>query len=240
MGSAMGDTAAGVLKDGGLSVVMNQSFDATTIKDMSPTVLKMKSAGVNVVIATQFPGPGKLFWDSAKTLDFNPIAACGTGGYEGTSSILTDQGAAGVDGFLSSNFPVENTNPDLAPGAAKFVETYKAKYNAQHLLTCHSLSGYTGMLFLLDALKRTQNLDDPESIRTAILATDIAQKTVGNGWGCQFSTAQSPYQGMTGQNTRVFDVGVQWQEGQMWTMFPVAYPGRTLQLPMKTWAQKKA
>jgi len=129
------------------------------------------------------------------------------------------------------NWPIEKTPPEYAPGMEEFVGLYKEKFKKERLFTCHSATGYTGMLILWDVLERTENLNDAESIRQAVLETDIPMNKIGCGWGAKFATPGDP---MMGTNLRVGCIGTQWQDGELWTVWPAAFPGREAILPMES------
>jgi len=235
-GIQMSNELARFIEEKGVKVVFHEAYDEATTRTMSPVVLKIKALKANVFCAPgMFPGGAKLFWDASRTLGYNPLVAIGTGGFLGTDDAKAALGDL-VNGFCSTNWPVENTNPILSPGMEEFVQLYNEKYGTEHLRTCHSSSGNTGMLFLLDALKRTKDLADVESIVEAIRTTDIPMRQMGNGWGCKFA---GPSEWNNGTNIKAFDVGVQWQDGQMWTLYPLPYEGRALELPMLTWKEKE-
>lgn len=236
-GATMGENAAKVLRDAGIKIVVEEYYSGEEVRDMSPVVLKMKAAGVNVLFTGHFREAGILFWDAARKYDFNPLVAIGTGAFEGTEQAVEVLGK-GAEGLLASNYPPENAPPAFAPDVPKIIKAYKERYG-EKIRTPHVLSAYTGMQFLIDALRRTEDLDSTESIRKAILATDIPQGKVGTGWGCKFSTAAEPWEGMIGQNTRAFYAGTQFIDGQLWQVYPVACPGKEVRLPIPTWSQKR-
>lgn len=236
-GTWMAETCINILEKAGIKVVFHDKYNEETIRSMSTVVLKMIKSDVNVLFSAMFPPGGSLFWQAAKTMDFNPVAAIGTGGFEVTMDAYEVLGAA-VDGLVGSNFPIENTDPAFAKGMKEFAENYKKKYNREHFETCHGASAYTGMLFLFDALERTENLDDVNSIIKSIKETDIPIGVIGNGWGCKFSTTDEPFNGQVNQNIRVVHEVDQWQDGEMWAIYPYNYPGREFRL-LSTWKEKE-
>ena len=237
-GATMGEAAAEVLKKAGIKIAVQEYYSGEEIRDMSPVVLKMKAAGVNAVFTGHFREAGILFWDAAKKYDFNPVVAVGTGAFEGTDQVVEVLGAKGAECIFSSNYPPEHAPVSFAPDVPRILKSYRDKYG-ESIRTPHVLSAYTGMRFLIDALSRTENLDSTESIRKAIMATDIPQGKMGVGWGCSFSTAQKPWQGMIGQNTRAFYAGTQFINGELWQVYPEASPGKEVRLPMPKWNEKR-
>lgn len=242
-GTDISDAAIETLEDYGVQVVLHNTYNEDQVRDMTPVVFKMKSLGVNAVLASgMWPLTGKLFWEAAKTLDFNPWVAIGTGGFIGTGAFVETFGEKLVEGFCSTNWPVELTNPKLAPGIQKFMEIYSSKYNREHVQTCHSISAYTATLILWDVLSRMPEWTDEDfsdKFVKVALETDIPVGKLGNGWGCKFSTPEEPWNGLTNQNISQFNVGVQWQKGQMYTMWPMPYEGIKYELPMPTWKEKE-
>lgn len=237
-GATMGENVAKVLREAGINIAVEEYYAGEEIRDMSPVIMKLKNAGVNVVFLGHFREAGILYWEAARKYDFNPLVAIGTGAFEGTDQIVEVLGPKGAEGVLSSNYPPETAPPDFAPDVPKIIEAYKERYG-ENIRTPHVLSAYTGMQFLLDALRRTENLDSTESIREAILATDIPTGKVGIGWGCKFSTETEPWEGMVGQNTRAFYAGTQILDGKLWQVYPVPSTGKEVKLPLPTWKEKQ-
>jgi len=226
-----------ILEKAGIKVVYHNKYNEETIRNMSSVVLKMKTSDVNVLFSAMFPPGGSLFWQAAKTMDFNPLVAIGSGGFETTYDAYELLGDS-IDGLAGDNYPIENTNPNFAKGMKEYVDNYKKKYNREHLKTCHGASAYTGMLFLFDALERTENLNDVNSIIKAIKETDIPSGMIGNGWGCKFSTAEEPFNGLINQNIRAMCEVDQWQDGEMWAIYPDVYQVREYKM-LPTWEEKE-
>lgn len=237
-GVAMAKEAGRVLRELGFNIVVEEYYGGEEIRDMSPVILKMKDQKINVVLMGHYREAGMLFWKAARRYNFNPLISIGTGAFESTDQPIQILGKNGVEGLLGTNYPAFNTSTEVGPGIPKILKKYKEKYGHDPY-TCHALSEYTGMMILFDALKRTEDLDDIESIKSAILKTDIPMYTLGVGWGAKFSTFDEPYRGMAHQNMRSFLIGCQFQDGIIWTIYPKPYPGRKLIVPIPTWDDKQ-
>lgn len=235
-GTWMAEARIDILEKAGLKVVYHDKYSEETIRSMSAVVLKMKTTDVNVLFLGTFPPGGSLFWQAAKTMNFNPVAAIGTGGFEVTNDAYEVLGDS-VEGLAGSNFPIGNTNLNFAKGMKEYVENYRKKHN-QDPETCHGASAYTGMLFLFDVLERTENVDDVNSLLKAIKETDIPFGKIGNGWGCKFSTVEEPFNGQINQNIRGIHEVDQWQDGEMWAIYPEVYQVREY-IMLPTWEEKQ-
>jgi len=211
---------------------MNFAFAGTyssKSQDLSSLMLQVKDSKPNVFLMVSYPPDAQLILREAAKLDLKVDVVIGTGSTLGGSWFLETYGPEMAESISSTNWPIEKSPPEYAPGMLKFVDMYKEKFNKERLFTCHSATAYTGMLFLWDALERTADLNDVESIRQAILATDIPEATVGCGWGCQFAP---PGHELMGTNLRAGNVATQWQDGELWTVWPVSFPGREPIVPL--------
>ena len=69
------------------------------------------------------------------------------------------------------------------------------------------------MWILLDAMERAASAD-PEAVRGALAATDLT-----SGYGAMMPGGHVQFD-EKGWNKHVFPVGVQWQQGQLVTVYP--------------------
>ncbi|NLS45297.1 MAG: amino acid ABC transporter substrate-binding protein [Firmicutes bacterium] len=237
-GATMGENCSRVLREAGIPIVVEEYYSGEEVRDMTPVILKLKSAGVNAVFSGHFREGAILFYEAAEKYDFNPAVFIGTGAFEGTLQTVETLGVNGAEGLLASNYPPENAPEDFARDVPKLIKVYRETYK-EEIETPHYLSAYNGIMFLLDALQRTEDLDSAESIRDAIAATDIPEGEIGIGWGCKFSTAEEPWKGMVGQNMRSFFVGTQVFDGELWQVYPFAVPGKELAIPIPNWSEKR-
>jgi len=207
------------------------------IKDFSAVIIKLKNLKPDIVVQLSEVAQSLLFWRQAREYGLNiPIPPIGFGSNIGTGAFYDGLGKD-AEYFLSTNWAVENTSKEMAPGVDKFLELYRKKYNREHLYTCHSLGWYGMYQILFEALKTAKSVDDTDAIREALFNLDIPELTFVNGWGAKFSSPDDPLEGMVGQNTRATTVGIQWQDGEMWTVWPVAFPGKEIKIPVNTFTK---
>jgi branched-chain amino acid transport system substrate-binding protein len=117
--SLYGQTVAGYqqarAKEMGLNVVETLPYSAKSV-DLTPVILRLKSAGVDVVLQTSYQNDTVLFFRQMKEQGFKPKAVMGAGGVallhgdlQAAEALVTEQGeAAGeriertdLDGVLS-------------------------------------------------------------------------------------------------------------------------------------------
>lgn len=213
--SSYGTSVAGhqeeYAKEAGLTVVTTQSYPAATV-DMSSLVLDLQSRGVDVVLQTSYQNDSVLFLQQASEAGFKPKAVIGGGG---GYSMLPTMNAVGEDimnGVFDVDFTQYAVNPDFAPGLPEFVETYRAKFGEEPR-SGHSLNNYVGALALLKAIDGADGFD-ADDIVAAAKNIDIPEGQTAAGYGIRF--------GENNQNERAAMTGMQWQGGQLVTVYPDA------------------
>jgi branched-chain amino acid transport system substrate-binding protein len=214
----------------GLNIVHAESYSVST-QDLSSLVMRLKGKNPDFLLYSGYPPDTKIFLRQMQTLGLKLKAFIGTGGSVGTDWFRDTYGEK-ANTFFSTNWPVERTSEKFAPQMPEFVKLYKEKYKKEHLYSCHSATAFTGLLILWDVLQRAQNLDDTDSLREAALATDIPVNKIGCGWGAKFAPPGHP---MMGTNLRAPNVVTQWLDKEIWTMWPIEYPGKKIVLPMAQW-----
>jgi branched-chain amino acid transport system substrate-binding protein len=115
-----------------------------------------------------------------------------------------------IDGVFDVDFPQYKINPEAAPGVEQFVQAYREKYQSPPR-SGHSLVNYAGSLAILQALDKAEGFE-PDTIRDTVAAMDVPVGQTATGYGVRFDE--------NGQNTRAFYYGMQWQDGQLVTIYP--------------------
>ncbi len=211
--SLYGQTVAGYqkarAKEKGLNIVEVLPYSAKSV-DLTPVVLRLKTAGVDVVMQTSYQNDTVLFFRQMKDQGFKPKAVIGAGGGYSTRDTLQAVGPENMDGALDVDFTQYRTNPNAAPGIEQFVEKYKAKYGIEPR-SGHSLANYMGARVFFDAIAAAKN-QKADAIREQVLKVDIPVGGTPTGWGAKFSEQ--------GQNTRAVPFLMQWQDGNLVTVFP--------------------
>jgi branched-chain amino acid transport system substrate-binding protein len=196
-------------KEKGLNVVETLPYSAKSV-DLTPVVLRLKSADVDVVLQTSYQNDTVLFFRQMKEQGFKPKAVIGAGGGYSLRDTMTAVGAENIEGALNVDFTQFRTNPKAAPGLDEFVRKYQAKYGAPPR-SGHSLANYMGARVFLDAVAAAKDTSGP-AIREAVMEIDVPVGATPTGWGAKFNER--------GQNTRAIPFLMQWQQGELVTVFP--------------------
>lgn len=211
--SLYGQTVTGFqvarIKEKGLNLVETLPYSAKSV-DLTPTILRLKSAGVDVVLQTSYQNDTVLFFRQMKEQGLKLKGIVGAGGGYSLRDTMEAIGAANFDGALNVDFTQYKTNPAGAPGIEDFVKKYNAKYGIAPR-SGHSLANYMGAKVILDALAGAKDLSGA-SVREVMMKIDIAAGKTATGWGVKLNDK--------GQNERASPYIMQWQKGELVTVFP--------------------
>lgn len=211
--SLYGQTVAGYqaarAKEKGVNLVETLPYSAKSV-DLTPVILRLKTAGADVVLQTSYQNDTVLFFRQMKEQGFKPKAMIGAGGGYSLRDTMLAIGAENMEGALNVDFTQFRTNPKAAPGVDSFVKKYQAKYGTPPR-SGHSLANYMGALVFLDAMAGAPDLK-AATIRTAVMKVDIPEGGTATGWGAKFAES--------GQNSRAVPFLMQWQGGELVTVFP--------------------
>ncbi|WP_191060948.1 ABC transporter substrate-binding protein [Geminicoccus harenae] len=208
-GASVGKYKLEAAQKHGLNVVQEHAYPASTV-DMSSIILGLQQAEVDVVIQTSYLNDTVLFLRQAHEAGFQPKAFVGAGGGYSMQQAADSVGHDLIDGVFDVDFPQYKINPEAAPGIEEFVAAYQKKYN-QAPRSGHSLVNYAGSLAILEALDKAEGFE-PDTIRETVAAMDVPIGQTATGYGVKFDE--------NGQNTRAFYYGMQWQDGQLVTIYP--------------------
>ncbi len=211
--SLYGQTVAGYqaarAKEKGVNLVETLPYSAKSV-DLTPVILRLKTAGADVVLQTSYQNDTVLFFRQMKEQGFKPKAMIGAGGGYSLRDTMLAIGAENMEGALNVDFTQFRTNPKAAPGVDSFVKKYQAKYGTTPR-SGHSLANYMGALVFLDAMAAAPDLK-AATIRTAVMKVDVPEGGTATGWGAKFAES--------GQNSRAVPFLMQWQGGELVTVFP--------------------
>ena len=196
------------IRQRGLNQVEKLAYSARSV-DLSSVIQRLRGVNADIVLHTGYQNDIVLFFRGMQEANWKPRMVIGSGaGYS-----LTDTARAvgpAFNGVMNVDFTQFAVNEQYAPGVSAFVELYKRRYGSDPR-SGHSLANYFGARVYLDAVQRAGSTDK-DRIRTAVLATDVAEGTTPTGWGVRFDER--------GQNTRVRPFLLQWQDGRQVTVFP--------------------
>jgi branched-chain amino acid transport system substrate-binding protein len=196
-------------KEKGINIVQVLPYARQAV-DLSSLILRLKGANVDVVLQTSYQNDTVLFFRQAKEAGYTPKAAIGAGGGYSMMDTVEALGAANIEGALNVDFTQYRTNPKAAPGVETFPARYKAKYG-EAPRSGHSLTNFFGARIIFDALDKAGSMDK-DAIRKAVMNIDVPTGTTPTGWGVKF--------GEDGQNQRATVFLMQWQNGELVTVFP--------------------
>src|SRR6266571_2507320 len=216
-GTSVSDALKALAAQNGLNIVANEAY-AETSSDLTPVVLRLKAAKPDVVFIAPLVASTPLFWQAAKTQDFNVKAIIGSAGFS-AASFLTKFGAAGIEGVYDVEPPaVEFMNTtNLSADARTVLDTLRAQFKTQqgHPCLVHCGDGLGGTYVLVkDVLPRAVASGSltADSIRAAASQTDIPDGGTPQGFGAKFDAK--------GDNTRAISVIMQWQGGTLKVVWP--------------------
>jgi branched-chain amino acid transport system substrate-binding protein len=216
---------------------VSAEFYAFTTNDLTPTILKLKAANPDILHHIARNQDAILFWRQAREQNFQPKAvvhagATGYGSPDFGKALGND--ANGPFALLepASGFVIEKLRPEGQRIERAFREAVKAKTGAGSPAGGHQLAA--GGLWVLKLALDAAKTDDPDKFRAAVMAMDIPVGSGINGWGVKFDE--------TGQNSnaRVQHYMLQWQNGQMVTVWPEEFTThRAKRIPLGAWDQRK-
>jgi branched-chain amino acid transport system substrate-binding protein len=212
--SLYGQTVAGYqtsrAKEKGLTIVETLPYSAQSV-DLSSVILRLKGAAVDVVLQTSYQNDTVLFFRQMKDQGLKLKAIIGAGGGYSLKDTAQAVGFDNMEGAFDVDFTQFKTNPQAAPGLGEFVKTYQAKYGTPPR-SGHSATNYMGAKVFFDAIEKAKDTSG-DAIRAAVLQVDIPEGQTVTGWGAKFDEK-------TGQNTRAKPFLMQWQAGELVTVFP--------------------
>jgi branched-chain amino acid transport system substrate-binding protein len=209
-------------------------FDTTN--DFTSVIVKLKQAQPDILHHIAYTNDAILFYRQAKeqNLQVKAVVHAGATGY-GAADFGKAHGndANGVFALLEPGpgFRIEALKPDGQKIEKDFREAIQKK-TGSYPLGAHQLAG--GGLWLLKVVLDRAKSDDPDKVRDAVMSLDLPVGSMINGWGVKFS--------QEGQNAneRVQHYMLQWQNGQLVTVWPEEFTtNRAKWIPLPAWDQRK-
>lgn len=179
-----------------------------TAPDLGNVVLRCQQSKPDVWVETGYVPDVNLLLRTAKQQGFKPTATVSIG--SGDTRLTQEAVGADLEGVFVVGYPHFDLQPEYAPGAADFLETYKAKHGSEPTFP-QTMSAYTGMKMLLDALNEAESTD-PKKVLETISGWDKPLGSYAAGYGAKFDDEY--------QNTLALPTLVQWQGGKVVTIYP--------------------
>ena len=206
----------------GIKVLLKEGYNKGAI-DFKPMLTKVKALNPDLVYMVSYVMDAALLMRQAKELDFNPKLFVGGGAGFTLPEFAKNAGDA-AELVYSATLWVE-TVP--YPGAMDYFKKYEAKHKED--TEYHGAEAYASLYVVADALKRAKSIT-PKDVRDALAATDMM-------------TAFGPvkfvsYEKKTQQN-KLPTFMVQWQKGNLETVWPKDVAKKKYVYPVPKWNERK-
>lgn len=206
----------------GVKVLMKEGYEAGAV-DFKPLLTKVKGAKPDMVYMISYVMDAALLMRQSKELDFNPKLFVGGGAGFTLPEFGKNAGDAADDVFSadlwSSKVPY--------PGAQDYFDKYAKKFGT--FTEYHGAEAYASMQVIADVLKRAKELT-PEGVREALLTTDMM--TI-------FGPVKFVAYGKKKQQNSLPTYLVQWQKGNLETVWPQNVATKPYVYPILPWSEKK-
>jgi branched-chain amino acid transport system substrate-binding protein len=188
----------------GVDIVMFEPYSAG-FSDAGPLINKVKASGANMLFSVSYLNDLILIVKAVKQVGLNIGINGGSGGF-----VIPDF-HKNVGSLSEGLQGVAHWNHDIDANAQKVNDVYKQQYGEFLFEYAGGLVAQTFML--ADALERAASTD-PEKVRDALAALDVSQ-----GYAAMCPGGKVKF-GPDGKNIYAHPVGVQWQNGDLATVFP--------------------
>ncbi|WP_137389878.1 ABC transporter substrate-binding protein [Rhodoligotrophos defluvii] len=212
-GTSIADRQKEQLEKAGVQVVGMGAHSAKAI-DLTDSILRARDAQPDIWINTGYVPDGNLLLRTARDQGFKPgaMVLVGTGD---TRETLEALGAESLEGILIVSYPRPDVTEQYGPGSQAYLEAYRAKYG-QDPLAPQSMTAFVGLKIMAEAIEAAGSAE-PEAVIEAAKKMDKPLNTYETGYGAKFDDHA--------QNVRTPPTVVQWQNGKVVTVFPVAAAG---------------
>ena len=206
----------------GLKVLMKEGYEAGAV-DFKPLLTKVKAANPDMIYMVSYVMDAGLLMRQSKELDINPKLFVGGGAGFTLPEFVKNAGPA-AEYVYSATLWVE-TVP--YPGAKAYFDKFEKKFGSE--TEYHGAEAYAGMYVVADALKRAKSLTQ-EAVRESLAATDLM-----TAFG---KVKFISYDKKTQQN-KLPTYLVQWQKGELETVWPKAMATKPAVYPVPAWSNRK-
>lgn len=207
----------------GYKVGTNLAFPSGSV-DLTSEVQRIKIANPDILFSICYAQDQILLVKTMKFLDVN------------VDGLFINMSLPAIFNALQKDaegiIVMEVFNGDSAevnPNAKKMMELWKAKYGDVSMDN-NSARGAMGILVLADAINRA-GATDPESIRKALMETDIPKEKIFLSWnGIKFDE--------NGLNEKANAINVQYLDGKLHQIWPFSDSKFKPVLPFKRWDER--
>jgi len=188
----------------GVEIVMFEPYSAG-LTDAGPLINKVKASGANMLFPVSYLNDLILIIRAIRQTGLKIAINGGSGGF-----VIPDF-YKNVGGVAEGLLGVAHWNHDVNADAQKVNEVYKKRFGE---FLFEYAGGVVAQTFMIaDALERAAS-PDPQKVRDALATLDVSSGYAAMGPGGKVKF------GPTGKNVYAHPVGVQWQHGDLATVFP--------------------
>jgi branched-chain amino acid transport system substrate-binding protein len=220
----------------GMQEVAAEYYTFTT-NDLTPVILKLKNANPDILHHIARNQDAILFWRQAReqNFQFKALVHAGATGY-GSPDFGKAFGNDGNGPFAllepGPGLIIDRLQPEGQRIERAFREAVQARTGVDTPAGGHQLAA--GGLWLLKLVLDAAKTDDLDKFRSAVLALDLPVGSGINGWGVKFDESGQ------NANARVQHYMLQWQQGQLVTVWPEAFTtNRAKWMPLGAWDQRQ-
>jgi len=188
----------------GAEIVLFEPYSAG-LTDASPLINKVKASGANMLFPVSYLNDLILIIRAIKQVGLNIAINGGSGGF-----VIPDF-YKNVGNLAEGLLGVAHWNHDMNADSQKVNTAYQKQYGEFLFEYAGGLVAQTFMI--ADALERAASTD-PQKVRDAIAALDVS-----SGYAAMCPGGKVKF-GPDGKNIYAHPVGVQWQHGDLATVFP--------------------
>ena len=195
------------LEETGLEIVGMMSYPATT-STLSSEVTRLASLNPDVLIPIGYYSDQSLLMKEIleRDIHFKMIIGVANGAF--SDAKFTATYGTQVDGIYDINY---RYNPN-SEETQYMLKTYRETYGED--IPVAAIYGYESIMVLADALRRADDVDDPESVRDALAETSLDEHVLPQGT-IEFDER--------GENVRSAGVLIQIRDGEQKIVYPTEY-----------------
>jgi branched-chain amino acid transport system substrate-binding protein len=188
----------------GVEIVLFEPYSAG-LSDASPLINKVKASGANMLFPVSYLNDLILIIRAIKQVDLKIAINGGSGGF-----VIPDF-YRNVGNLAEGLLGVAHWNHDIDAKAQEVNAAFQKQYGEFLFEYAGGLIAQTFMI--ADALERAASTD-PQKVRDALATLDVSQ-----GYAAMCPGGRVKF-GSDGKNIYAHPVGVQWQHGDLATVFP--------------------
>jgi len=206
----------------GIKVLVKEGYEHGAV-DFKPMLIKVKAANPDFVYMISYVMDAALLMRQSKELNFHPKMFVGGGA--GFTLPEFPKNAGDASEFV---FSADLWSPKAPyPGAKDYFDNYFKRFNV--VTEYHGAEAYASMYVVADALKRAKELT-PAGVRESLAATDMMTA---------FGPVKFVAYGKKKQQNSLPTYLVQWQNGQLETVWPQNMASKPYVYPVPVWSERK-